>query len=96
MSERKVNLEEIYEQYEKISRLSEGKTSFIDIKKNRIKAMKEACRQTLELADKNAKLTLYTDEEGKECTIDKYDSFTEDVTIKIKSESILNTINQIE
>lgn len=53
MSNKKVNLEEIYNQFEYLSRV-ETDSSNIDYKGNMIKAMKEACRQTLELAAENA------------------------------------------
>lgn len=82
---KKINLEEIYNQFEYLSRV-ETDSSNIDYKGSMIKAMKEACRQTLELAAENAA----TIDVG---TITDEGWMAYDIVDK---QSILDTINQIE
>lgn len=89
MPERKINLEEILTKVfepspQDCSTPSQDLQLAVTLNPDisRIKeAMKEACRQTLELAAEKAKL-YFTDLEQTEVDIDK--------------QSILNTINQIE
>lgn len=93
MQETKINLEEIYNRFDYISRV-ETDSSNIDFKGNMIKAMKEACRQTLELAAENAKIIVV---EGGFMEINR-GMETESYPTKyvINKQSILDTINQIE
>lgn len=85
MSERKVNLEEILHQYCNLE-VSEYTVEEMILSNSNavIIAMKEACRQTLELAAENAKPIVRLDIEWS-----KQD-------ILINKQSILDTINQIE
>lgn len=84
-AERKINLTEIFDKYADIEASApdydEYATGGVGCD-TALAAMREACRQTLELAAENVRL---------------YDGFsTEDVSHWIDKESILNTINQIE
>lgn len=94
--EKKINLEEI------LLDVVVGNNNSFDLEieykitQDVILSMKEACRQVLELAAENASLTCYNDEDAKEYNIEKFDSFTADVNIRINKQSILNTINQVE
>jgi len=77
MSERKINLEEIL-----VNMFKQGE-AFYNEKDIKL-AMKEACRQTLELAAENTYATVVRDDfDGT------YDAI-------INKQSILDTINQIE
>jgi hypothetical protein len=96
MSERKINLEEIlnaknlHSYYYPYGDFKQKMIHDIDCKfcayeEEVLQAMKEACRQVLELASENAKMIILIDEENdiiEEANIDK--------------ESITNTINQVE
>jgi hypothetical protein len=81
--EKQINLDEILKSYLTLEAMRANNS---DYTYNMVlAAMKEACRQTLELAVENAEMTLLIDEENdivQEATIDK--------------ESILNTIKQVE
>lgn len=80
MSERKINLEEILKRF---SHVDHGAVEDFWFTENVIKAMKEACRQTLELAAENATADLFeTDDSLGEIIVNK--------------QSILNTIKQVE
>ena len=77
MSERRVNLKDILTSFELNEYyLTESERSVA------LKAMKEACKQTLELACENAEAIAYSQGALGQCGIDK--------------QSILSTINQIE
>ena len=79
MEERKINLEEILNSHLKFS----SALPIVGINKHFvILAMKEACRQTLELAAENAGAWCYAEGNEPEYGVDK--------------QSILNTIKQIE
>lgn len=88
MSERKVNLEEIL-----------NDCVYIDdeIKPMVKTAMREACRQVLELAAENARLTekMSIPEDDLE-SIDVTTREAPDMTYIVGKQSILDTINQIE
>ena len=75
MSERKINLEEILNKELNILSISVEQ-----IEKSALKAMKEACKQVLELAAENA--TYDFTENGRGIYVDK--------------QSIIDTINQVE
>lgn len=105
---KEINLREVL--YSKIpeSIQNEG-WSFGDIDENWIlDAMKEACKQTLELAAENAKLLIYkenmyisSDNESsieKEYSHGEYDDNGPDyhVDVQVNKQSISNTINQIK
>lgn len=79
MSERKINLEEILKSFLIVEAM---KLNNPDYTFNMVlSAMKEACRQTLELAAENAKA---------------FDTIHSWNTPSIDAQSILNTIKQIE
>lgn len=77
MEERKINLEEIAQNIVPL-----GAIGNINFKRGILEAMKEACRQTLELAAENAGAWCYAEGNEPEYGVDK--------------QTILNTINQIE
>ena len=91
MSERKVNLEEILSKH-LAKMLNITSESFKDIEEMKklpewqtcIEAMKEACRQTIELAAENSEFYSWNNQ-------DELKNIEE-----INKQSILNTINQIE
>ena len=78
MSERKINLEEILKRF---SHVDHGAVEDFWFTENVIKAMKEACRQTLELAAENAEA------HGSSCGFGSY---------WVDKQSILDTIKQVE
>jgi hypothetical protein len=87
MSERKINLEEIYNQV--VEKEFEGDEQAIRIYKATraeidLLAMKEACRQALELAAENAEIDF------------ELQPFSSDFASVINKQSILDTINLIE
>lgn len=86
--EKKINLKDILDKFDKYNCISEAQLSDI------IPAMKEACRQVIELAAENA-----TIEEvfgvSDTYTPEKY-HYCEGETIGVNVRSILNTMNQIE
>ena len=92
MSEKKINLEEILTLY--VDDIVEDVTEVGLIKVVKegaqvpdiLLAMKEACRQTLELAAENAKVEDEYDNEGNYLCSGN----------TVKRESILDTINQVE
>lgn len=98
MTERKINLEEILKQY---SQVDHGAVEDFWFTENVIKAMKEACRQTLELAAENATVAqrvynlkgeiLGEYNMGQEAPTEQQFEY-----IVADKQSILNTINQIE
>lgn len=83
MSERKINLEEILKRF---SHVDHGAVEDFWFTENVIKAMKEACRQTLELAAENAKI----------CTDTMCSPYREDWVKYVDKQSILDTIKQVE
>lgn len=85
MSERKINLEEILQKHIKSSIESERHKSTDSV----INAMREACRQILELAAENAEV----DEHEVAESIHGGPGYT---YYEVDKQSILNTINQIE
>lgn len=85
MSERKINLEEILNKELNILSIRVEQ-----IEKSALKAMKEACKQVLELAADNAKAEIHTEWEGN--TGSEY--YTDYAVIDKRS--ILDTINQVE
>lgn len=89
---KKIKLKDILEGFDKYNCISEAQLSDI------IPAMKEACRQVIELAAENA--TIDWIENNKKLTSDSDYSFRDNdgiwCKINISEESILNTINQIE
>ena len=81
MSERKVNLEDILTSFELNEYcLIESERSVA------LKAMKEACKQTLELAAENSEIN-----KNGCCEDEEFDCSAE-----INKQSILSTINQVE
>ena len=88
MSERKINLEEILKRF---SHVDHGAVEDFWFTENVIKAMKEACRQTLELAAENADVKAISEmisiSNGADFNIQK---------MVVNKQSILNTIKQIE
>ena len=82
MSERKINLEEILKRF---SHVDHGAVEDFWFTENVIKAMKEACRQTLELAAENAR--------GKILPMTKTGVLNYS---EVDKQSILDTIKQIE
>ena len=92
MLERKVNLKEILKRF---SHVDHGAVEDFWFTENVIKAMKEACRQTLELAAENADLNYCENEwevpEGTVTTGDSQYGYH-----YIDKQSILNTIKQIK
>lgn len=86
MSERKINLEEIANKFGFLMGISIHSNSAVSHRKLK-DAMKEACRQVLELAAENAE------------TINKEINRSPEPSILVQvidKQSILNTINQIE
>lgn len=83
MSDKKINLEEILMSIALNAASEEGKHSSFSTDELYIifLAMKEACRQTLELAAKNADVTINS---------------IEDLKLIVNEQSILDTIKQIE
>ena len=79
---KKINLEEILKKHSNIC---------IDDRENVVEAMKEACKQLLELAAENAEITVKLKENCNELSL--LDEWT---TYIVDKQSILNTINQIE
>ena len=88
MSERRINLEEILKRF---SHVDHGAVEDFWFTENVIKAMKEACRQTLELAAENADVKAISEmisiSNGADFNIQK---------MVVNKQSILNTIKQIE
>ena len=84
MSERKINLEEILNKELNILSISVEQ-----IEKLALKAMKEACKQVLELAAENAKAEIHTEWEGN--TGSEY--YTDYAVVN--KQSILDTINLV-
>ncbi len=74
----KINLEEILKQHSNIC---------IDDRENVVEAMKEACKQTIELAAENANFGICQNDSGCPCIQESH---------FIDKQSILDTINQIE
>ena len=95
MSSDKINLEEILKRF---SHVDHGAVEDFWFTENVIKAMKEACRQTLELAAENAKINWV--ENNVEMESDTDFSFRDNdgnwCKININEQSILNTIKQVE
>jgi len=89
MSERKINLEEILNEEYNLNKDEDG--NGIYYKWEIIKAMKEACRQTLELAAENAKVSI--DRINYGCILTE---FNKSSVCEINKQSIIDTINQIE
>ena len=93
MSEKKINLDEIL-----LNELEKSKYGFpemdSDVYDNIKIAMKEACRQILELAAENSKIEIKT--VGEELIIT--DIYQEDnyTRMQVNIQSILDTIKQIE
>ena len=90
MSERKINLEEIW--MDAVNNFSDNGTTW-DIARQ---AMKEACKQILVLAAENALMMdqNYPEDKFRErCVVHKNDP---DEDLIIDTQSILNTINQVE
>ena len=85
MSEKKINLEEILKKELNILSISVEQ-----IEKSALKAMKEACKQVLELAAENAKAEIHTEWEGN--TGSEY--YTDYAVVN--KQSIIDTINQVE
>ena len=92
---KEVNLEEIYNQFEYLSRVQTD--SRVYYKENMIKAMREACRQVLELASENAEgMSIVTEIEP--CGMDDYIGVRKKLNISyvVNKESITNTIKQVK
>ena len=83
MSSDKINLEEILKRF---SHVDHGAVEDFWFTENVIKAMKEACRQTLELAAENAEI----------CTDTMCSPYREDWVKYVDKQSILDTIKQVE
>ena len=81
MSEKKINLEEILNKELNILSISVEQ-----IEKSALKAMKEACKQVLELAAENANLIEYNTNKT---------AFTAH-NMGVNKQSIIDTINQVE
>lgn len=82
MSERKINLEEILWKSFYNNGIPKPTHSLAEITQKAVKeAMKEACRQILELVAENAEVTINS---------------IEDLKLIVDKQSILDTINQIE
>lgn len=88
MAERKINLEGVLKLHCNIA----------DYEKEAVlKAMKMACKQTLELSAENATLLNNGVETGSfRYVVDSMDTYYNEVEIDISKQSIINTINQIE
>lgn len=96
MPERKINLYGILEKDEALFQdVIDGELSYTIAKSIIYEWMKEACRQTLELATDNATLLEDGEDIGKEYLIQAYDTFYCDVLFTVNKQSILDTINQI-
>jgi len=80
-----IDLEKIFERYNYLARV-ETDSANIDYKGNMLKAMKEACKQTLELAAENA-----TTKTETYCS-----PFSSDWEKVVSKQSILDTLNQIK
>ena len=93
MSERKVNLEEISNNI-----VATGALANPNYKRSILDAMKEACRQILELAAENAKINWV--ENNVEMESDTDFSFRDNdgnwCKININEQSIFNTIKQVK
>ena len=95
--EKKINLQEILWESFQNNDIPKPTHTLAEITQKAVKeAMKEACRQVLELAAENAKCgELYifgsSDDEGR---ISEYD--LHGLTCSVNEQSILNTINQVE
>ena len=106
MSKRKINLEEIIKPYRKY--LVEGIEGYKNISGNGmfvgdvLAAMKEACKQALELAAENALVESIFDDNGEinEVLESMYKPHPHnkrlDENIHVNKQSILYTINQVE
>ena len=86
----KINLEEILEDYCNIITTLDSKKEIHSSVYYVKKAIKEACRQVLELAADNAKAEIHTEWEGN--TGSEY--YTDYAVVN--KQSILDTINQVE
>jgi len=93
MSERRINLEEILRNKigylgsePNLSKLVKERATSYDI----ISAMKEACRQTIELCAENATAKIITEWSGNTGS-----EYCDEYAV-VNKQSILNTINQIE
>ena len=95
MSSDKINLEEILKRF---SHVDHGAIEDFWFTENVIKAMKEACRQTLELAAENADMN--EDFGGGEIyNITEYKVYNDNDRsrlISVNKQSILDTIKQVE
>jgi len=91
MSERKINLQNILSE-----KLGDEKLSINEVV---IKAMKEVCKQLLELAAENAYIERYETGFGgshyNECKSKTFEVGQEEF-VSIDKQSILDTINQVE
>lgn len=104
MSERKINLEEILlDIFQTTTQGCSSSTQGLQLAiirnpdLNRIKnAMKEACKQTLELAAENAEVDIIDHEEVDKSKLPGTDNFATLPIYGVDEQSILNTINQIE
>ena len=83
-----VNLTEILEKCDKYSSISEAQKTDV------IAAMKEACKQTLELAAERAAILIEDSSPDFYYTTDKYNN--EDEIVTVSKKSILDTFNWIE
>ena len=102
MTRNKINLEEIIKSETSINTTSiEMYENGVFDKADVLKSMKEACRQTLELAAQNAEMKFVT-YKGYSGLIEKEESVGQEVNIEDKTyiqidkQSILDTINLIE
>lgn len=91
-----INLEEILSKHDKYNDIS------VELESSILSAMKEACKQTLELASENAETTYMCScgsidfnptSDGWSCKVCGKDPLPE---IEVNKQSILDTINQIK
>ena len=90
--EKIVDIEKIISDYKLIEKSDDKGELFHLIKY----AMKEACKQAIELAAENATLLEDGIDIGEEYLMEKYNTFYRDVLFNVNKQSILKTINQIQ
>ena len=94
---KEVNLEEILSEYADVA---DGYIGYDTEIKDVLRAMKEACKQVLELASENAKIQEVVDDDLDNMEISdylvSYDDFNSCYTQSVNKQSIINTINQVK
>jgi hypothetical protein len=90
MSDKKINLEEILNEHFNSTLILTHDNSGI------LRAMKEACKQVLELGAENARIIEENDPDYERDNIYISHRDEEDEIFIVKKESIINTLNEVE